>query len=114
MRRSILSLVAVSLFVLFGTTSSGKEGLDPIRMMSLRVVTSVHPSPDGSAIAFVRAEPRLADAEPGSAYSSLWVVSSAGGEERRLIGGERTVKGVAAAGWSGNRLHVVGRGFRGP
>lgn len=96
MRRSVFSFAAVLLVVLTASPMSGREGLTPIRAMSLRTVTSVHPSPDGSAIAFVRTEPRLADAdEPGPDYTNLWIVPTGGGEERQLLRGERTVRGVA-------------------
>jgi dipeptidyl aminopeptidase/acylaminoacyl peptidase len=96
MRKPVFSLAAVILFLLVGATLSGQEGLSPIQMMSLRSVTSAHPSPDGKTIAFVRTEPRFADAdEPGPAYTNLWIVPAGGGEERRLIEGTRTVRGVA-------------------
>jgi len=72
-----------------------RSGLTPLQVMRLRHVRSVHPSPDGSRIAFVRSEPRLADAaEPGPAPGHLWIVPAAGGDERLLVASDRGVSGI--------------------
>jgi dipeptidyl aminopeptidase/acylaminoacyl peptidase len=61
----------------------------------LREVSSVHPSPDGARIAFIRSEPRGPEDSPGTAYSSLYLLTEDG--ERPLVAGKRGIGGVS---WS--------------
>ena len=68
--------------------------------MKLRTVTGVypHPNPERDVIAFTRTEPRP-PGEIGSARNHLWVLvrddASSDYEERLVIGGEKSVRGVA-------------------
>ena len=71
------------------------QTLQPIQVMQMKSVTGVYLSPDGKTLAFTRTSPRLAEDRPGSSYNHLYVMSSDGGEERLLVGGKRSVSGVA-------------------
>ncbi len=77
--------------------ASDLRPLTPLDVARLRAVSSVHPSPDGKQVAFVRSVARLAGDPAGRDYSNLYVVDATGGPERPLIGGKVNVHGVA---WS--------------
>lgn len=76
--------------------------LTPLDVLLTRSVSGVHPSPDGSVLAFTRSEPRGPDAGVGAGYSVLYALDGTGGE-RALTDPRRSVGGVS---WdpSGARL----------
>ncbi len=69
------------------------QGLTPADVARLRVVTGIHPSPDGSAVAFTRLAPRPLDSGPGANRNHLYLLDRDG--ERLLIGGKASARGVA-------------------
>ncbi len=94
-RNTFLRFTLVLLLPVSCATAQSAGGLTPLQMMKMRAVRSVHPSADGSKIAFVRSEPRLPGDEAGAAWSNLWIIPAEGGDERLLIGGKRKVEGVS-------------------
>ena len=94
-----MTRITSSLFVLFLLAGllAAQTPMTPIQAVSLRRVSSPIVSPDGAWVAFFRSEPRLAGDAPGSDYRHLWIMPADGrpGDERRLLGGKRSVSGAA-------------------
>ncbi|MBT8398701.1 MAG: PD40 domain-containing protein [Gemmatimonadetes bacterium] len=68
--------------------------LTPMDVATMKSVTGVYPSPDGSRIAFTRSEPRGPADSPGGAYTNLYMLGGDHGP-RPLVAGKRNVVGVA-------------------
>ncbi len=91
MRRPLWSLV---LLCLYGSPALAQRDLTPVDVVTLKSVSGVYPSRDGARIAFTRSEPRLPTDQPGSAYTTLYLLD-VDGQERPLAAGDRVVSGVA-------------------
>ena len=83
--------VLCSLAILTGQNG----GLTPAMVVAMKGVTSVAPSPDGSAVAYTLFVPRAADEKPGAGRTELWLVSKSGGESVQLVASPLSVSGVA-------------------
>jgi dipeptidyl aminopeptidase/acylaminoacyl peptidase len=83
---------AVVLLIPFGL--GAQRDLTVLDVVTLKSVSGVYPSPDGSRIAFSRSEPRTPEDRPGGAYTTLYMLD-ANGEEIPLAGGKRNIGGVA-------------------
>ncbi len=90
--RSTIWVAALS--VLVASTVSAQRDLTPLDVVTMRSVSGVYPSPDGSHVAFTRSEPRTPADEPGSAYDGLYLLVDASGE-RPLAAGNRNVGSVS-------------------
>lgn len=91
---AILAAVAGSL----STPASGiaQDDLSPLEVVMLRSVGGVYPSPDGGMIAFTRSIPRGPEDGPGRGFTQLMLMDATpNGSERTLIGGKRSIGGVA-------------------
>ncbi|MDH5197772.1 MAG: alpha/beta fold hydrolase, partial [Gemmatimonadota bacterium] len=91
MRRHISALL---LALLVAPPLMAQRDLTPLDVVTMKTVSDVLPSPDGTRIAFTRSEPRLPSDPPGSAYTGLYLLD-ADGAERPLAAGHRSIGGVA-------------------
>ena len=82
--------------------------------MKLRNVTGVYPHPSTDVVAFTRTEPRSTDKKPGGTHNHLYVLEpTAAGplHERLLVGGAKSVRGVA---WDPRSQLITFMDRRGP
>ncbi len=98
-RRAVFFAITVSVLAvaaLAPTTAESQEArvLTPRDVATMKSVTGVFPSPDGSRVAFTRSEPRGPEDAPGGAYISLFMLAGNHGP-RPLVTGPRSVGGVA-------------------
>ena len=73
---------------------SAQRELTPLDVVTMKSVSGVYPSPDGTRIAFTRSEPRTPGDAPGSAYTTLHMLDE-NGSEHPLAAGKRNIGGVA-------------------
>ena len=90
--RHVLCLSSIALLVPLGV--SAQRELTPLDVVTMKSVSGVYPSPDGTRIAFTRSEPRTPGDAPGSAYTTLHMLDE-NGSEHPLAAGKRNIGGVA-------------------
>jgi len=85
------------------------DALSPQDVLNLKSVSAAEISPNGEFIAYTVRVPRQPDAEPGGAYSELYLVSVKTGEIRPFITGKVNVSGIA---WrpDGSAIAYLARG----
>lgn len=89
----IISIVILNLYP-EPAGSTEKEAFTAADLLSMKSVSEVKLSPDGTWIAYTVNVPRQADDEPGSAYHELHVVSTQTGEIRPFITGKTRISGI--------------------
>ncbi|UCG85452.1 MAG: S9 family peptidase [Gemmatimonadota bacterium] len=90
--RCTVCLSTIALLIPIGLTA--QRQLAPLDAITMKSVSGVYPSPDGTKIAFTRSEPRAPDDAPGSAYTTLYMLDESG-NEYPLAAGKRYIGGVA-------------------
>ncbi|UCD25652.1 MAG: S9 family peptidase [Gemmatimonadota bacterium] len=73
---------------------TAQRDLTPLDAVTMKSVSGVYPSPDGTRVVFTRTEPRTPDDMPGGAYTTLHMLD-ANGDEIPLAAGSRNIGGVA-------------------
>ena len=98
-QQSRTKLMWLTVVVLLVTLPVGaqEKGLTPDLIMTLRTVTDVQLSPDGSRIVYQLSRARSAQEKPGPAVPELWTVPARGGEPARFTAGP---DGDRSAQWS--------------
>ncbi|NIM48793.1 MAG: hypothetical protein GTO22_05965 [Gemmatimonadales bacterium] len=99
--RHVVCLSVIALLVPIGVMA--QQELTPLDVVTLKSVSGVYPSPDGTRIAFTRTEPRTPDDSPGSSYNTLHMLDE-NGNEHALAVGKRNVGGVS---WSPDGASVT-------
>jgi dipeptidyl aminopeptidase/acylaminoacyl peptidase len=90
-RQAAVALMLVSGFV---DGLAAQRDLSPLDVVTMRSVSGVYPSPDGTQIAFTRTEPRTPRDAPGGSFNGLYLLG-ADGRERPLVADKRNVNGVS-------------------
>lgn len=88
---------AAAVGLTFTPSPAATQGLTPEQVVSLRSVSAVAMSPDGSRVAFTVAQPRDESEDRGAAYSELHVMPVAGGEAEIVV---RAPSSAASPQWS--------------
>ena len=92
--RIIRHLACLSVIALLAPVGlAAQQELTPLDVVTMKNVSSVYPSPDGTVIAFTRTEPRTPDDSPGSARSTLHMLDESFTEHA-------LASGVGGVSWS--------------
>ena len=96
MKNYFLSFCVLTLLGAKIAAQNPEEGLQVADVMSLQVVTSLKVSPDGKWVAFTRTAPRKLSEAAGGSRNHLFIADVDGQyRERLLIGGKKSVRGLA-------------------
>lgn len=88
---------AAAVGLMLTPTPAVTQGLTPEQVVSLRAVSAVAMSPDGSRVAFTVSQPRDESEDRGSAYSELHLMPVGGGEAHVIV---RAPSSAASPQWS--------------
>lgn len=94
-RKSILPIITIfciAILVILAPAVRSADLFTPVDALQLKRINEAAISPDGEWIVYTLSIPREPDAEPGSAYAELHLVSTASGESRPYITGEVNVR----------------------
>jgi dipeptidyl aminopeptidase/acylaminoacyl peptidase len=87
-------LISIAIFSVLSIPSIQAQPLSPAEVLTMKTISDVQISPDGSWVAYTVRVPRAATDKAGSAYSQLYLVSTKTGETRPYITGQVNVSGV--------------------
>ncbi len=88
-KKTFARIILLAAIIVWVSSAASQQVLTPELILTIRNITDVQLSPDGSMIAFQVARPRTETEPPGGAINEIWMVSARGGDPMRFTTGEK-------------------------